>query len=73
MYVCFSSGKILVVEALSSNFIYIFNSSSDKGDNVWHQKKVNKIITLPEGKSFLVLFSDSTIIEYGLNPRKENF
>ncbi|EAS01042.2 hypothetical protein TTHERM_00314960 (macronuclear) [Tetrahymena thermophila SB210] len=72
IYICFQTGYILVMNSLTSHFLYNFNNASEKGDQVWHQKKITKVCTMPDQKSFLVLFSDSVIMQYSLNSKSEN-
>ncbi|KAL4450764.1 hypothetical protein ABPG74_011606 [Tetrahymena malaccensis] len=72
IYICFQTGYILVMNSLTSHFLYNFNNANEKGDQVWHQKKITKVCTMPDQKSFLVLFSDSVIMQYSLNSKQEN-
>ncbi|KAL4495091.1 hypothetical protein ABPG72_015791 [Tetrahymena utriculariae] len=72
IYICFQNGYILVMNSLTSHFLYNFNNASEKGDQVWHQRKITKVCTMPDQKSFLVLFSDSVIMQYSLNSKQEN-
>lgn len=69
----FSNGTILVMNALSKQFKYQFNTVNEKSEAPWHARNPTKIQYIPHKNTFLVLFIDSTFIEYSLNSLEENF